>query len=193
MGWTKKVSHIDPNSQSIKYSGKLGKIFTAAVNYVRVATENASFAKQLHVTNDELDAFADENIDGAVELSDAHHAHSTHEDDPSLVLEIEFGSNVDFTADKTNDYINNIDAEDPRLVRNATLDVENRSKVFWPDENAFYQAIVVWNHSRFGTHTIEYDDGDKETLHLGKNDDFADNYNKEESTTKANNFDIIPT
>lgn len=73
MKWTgpKKVSSIDLEAQSITYPGKRGKKCTAALEYVRVSIENGTFAKQLQLANDELDASINEEIGSVGSANDS--------------------------------------------------------------------------------------------------------------------------
>ena len=46
--------------------------------------------------------------------------------------------------------------------------VDRRVRVFWPEENAFFTGIVAAYNSKTGKHTINYDDGDVESVTLTK-------------------------
>ena len=216
----KKVLSCNVDAHSITYPGKRGKISTAALEDVRVAIENGSLAKQLQVANDELSALVDENVDEAMddvsnEVFPTTQTHSTNDNEFVMVSDDDINNsdvecsdgtpdndvndkNAEGTVDTTTDDVNRNEIQSAQLMENVPLDVGNRVKVFWPDDNEFYEGTVARYNSRTGTHTIHYDDGDSEILNM-KNEQYQvvlkDSQNDEHqhgSTTSANNVEITP-
>ena len=192
-----------------------------ALEDVRVAIENGSLAKQLQVANDELSALVDENLDECMNdfsVDDVPTTQTFPAGDNEFVMvsdddikdgNVEFREdtpvddvvdiNTERTVETTGDGDNREKVQPAQPIKNVSLDVGNRVKVFWPDDKEFYEGTVAHYNSRTGTHTIHYDDGDSEKLNT-KNEQYQvvhnDSQNDEhehDSSTSVQNVEITPT
>lgn len=204
--WTgpKKVLSVNLEAQSITYAGKRGKKCTTALEDVRVAIENGSLAKHIQLANNELDNLINENTDSIESSNDSIIENRSSEEEteivheePEIVHEINIVPEVEHEANMSEE------SEPAQILDNVSLEVGNRVKVFWPDDNRFYEGTIVRNNSRTGTHTVEYDDGEKEVLNMEKeqyelvgnnetaDETFHDAVDNEEPIT-ANNVEMTP-
>ena len=55
-----------------------------------------------------------------------------------------------------------------RLASQGMSAIGKRIKVYWPEEQQWFRGLVRSYDDASGKHTIHYDDGDRETLDLGK-------------------------
>lgn len=148
--------------------------------------ENGSLAKKLHAANDELDAGINENVDSLVISNDEINEQPPNEDNSDIDPKI-----LDVAPDNELEaHPKNNEFEPKQLIDKVSLEVENRVKLFWRNNNKFYNWTIIRHYSRIGDHTALYDDGDTEFLNMDKEQyEVIENENAEEAFHDANDAD----
>lgn len=143
--WTreKPILSINHNARSICVPGKAGRQMTVAIEDVRPAFSQNSFAQYVQEGIDTLDELLHEKAAGIMEIDSTRDIESS--------IETEESNDADFSAEPSK----------------SEPECGDRISVFWPLDDQFYDG-TVHSANEDGRFEVHYDDGESECLDLTK-------------------------
>lgn len=179
----KIVLAVDPESRTVTVPGKSGHKVTVAVEDIRLALPEESFAETIQISLDKLNESIEDEL-------------YTQDDTNQICEESKNCSMHEMTNSETTNQHNNVticneDADFSGSGINAeSIDTEQTThllkrgdqvEVFWPLDDTFYSGTVKHMHNN-GEITVLYDDGGRERLNM---DNEKWNYSANQATASS--------
>lgn len=140
---------IDTTNGIVKVQGNIGKVINAALEDIRLARDN-DLSNHIPIAIGQLERSIDEL------LSDLNDPYDSVADNISSDPKSQITENDNF-------YNISQDVED-NMTKSPSVD--DKVKIYWPDDDKIYSCRVEGVSEHGTTHNILYDDGKKETLDL---------------------------